>query len=56
MTILPSRIERVKQSPVNAFRWCLELDCGHDVWVTAKRRPQRTRIVCTRCQAKEELR
>ena len=32
---------QVKQSPLNPSRWMLVLECGHDTWVTAKRRPQR---------------
>lgn len=34
------RIIRVTQSPMNTAQWCIELECGHDVWVTAKRRPR----------------
>ena len=45
----PSRIESVKQSPLNPSRWCLQLDCGHDTWTTAKRRPTRQSIVCPHC-------
>lgn len=44
-----ARIETVKQSPLNALRWCLQLDCGHDQWVTAKSRPTRRTIRCSRC-------
>lgn len=44
-----SRIESVKQSPMNGQRWCLQLDCGHDEWVTAKKRPTRKTIRCSRC-------
>lgn len=48
----PSRIESVKQSPMNALRWCCQLDCGHDEWVTAKRRPTRKTIKCSKCADK----
>ena len=34
------RVSRIVQSPMNPLRWCYELECGHDVWVTMKRRPQ----------------
>jgi len=44
-----SRIESVKQGPLNPLRWCLQLDCGHDQWVTAKSRPTRQTIRCGRC-------
>jgi len=50
--VKPSRILAVKQSPMNALRWCLQLDCGHDQWVTAKRRPTRVSIKCDRCAEK----
>jgi len=47
-----SRVESVKQSPMNEGRWCLQLDCGHDEWVTAKRRPTRTTAPCSKCWMK----
>lgn len=47
-----ARIESVKQSPMNGQRWCLQLDCGHDEWVTAKRRPTRQTISCSKCVTK----
>lgn len=34
------RVVSAKQSPLNARRWCLGLECGHDVWVTRTVRPQ----------------
>lgn len=52
MKIPPSHIESVKVSPLNPHRWCCQLDCGHDEWVTAKRRPTRLTLVCSRCLAK----
>lgn len=36
----------VKQSPLNALRWCLALSCGHETWITSKRRPTRKRAEC----------
>lgn len=30
----------VTQSPMNPQRWLLILACGHEAWVTAKRRPK----------------
>ena len=46
-----SRIESIKQSPLNAMRWCCQLDCGHDQWITARRRPTRQHLVCYTCAA-----
>jgi len=48
-----ARIERVTQSPMNPVRWLLDLDCGHSVWVTAKRRPTRQQIDCGDCARKQ---
>jgi hypothetical protein len=47
--VFPSRIENVKQSPMNGKRWCCQLDCGHDEWITATRRPTRTTLRCGKC-------
>ena len=49
---MKSRVESVKQSPLNERRWCLQLDCGHDTWVTAKRRPTAKTARCPKCDAK----
>ncbi len=51
-TVAPSFIESVKQSPMNAGRWCLQLDCGHDEWVNAKKRPTRKFQRCSKCAMK----
>jgi hypothetical protein len=39
------------QSPMNARRWCCELSCGHEVWVTASRKPKR--VLCLTCATKK---
>ncbi len=49
MKIPHAKVEVVKQSPMNAIRWLLLLDCGHEEWVTAKRRPTRRTIRCSKC-------
>lgn len=43
------RVVSAKVSPLNAQRWSLALSCGHDVWVTAKRKPARKTMYCTTC-------
>ena len=48
-----SRIKSIKQSPLNPQQWCLDLACGHDVWVTAKQRPRAKKAKCPKCAAKE---
>lgn len=42
-------VQRVDQSPMNRYNWCLTLSCGHEVWVIAKRKPQRMKAACERC-------
>lgn len=42
-------VQRVTQSPLNPKQWCLDLQCGHHVWVTSKSRPQRMKATCTTC-------
>lgn len=49
-----SRIEAIRQSPMNPKQWCCQLDCGHDQWITAKSRPTRQTLRCDRCIAKAE--
>jgi hypothetical protein len=46
------QIVSIKQSPLNGSQWCCQLDCGHDQWVTAKRRPTRKTLKCSQCEAK----
>ena len=48
-----ARIDRVTQSPMNEQCWCLDLDCGHRIWVTAKRRLTRKQIGCNDCARKQ---
>lgn len=37
------RIVRIDRSPMNERVWVLQLDCGHDAYVTQKCRPSRDR-------------
>lgn len=39
-------VVRVTRSPMNPLRWCLQLECGHDIWVTAKTKPARKFEYC----------
>lgn len=32
-------VVRVDRSPINSKRWCLTLDCGHEIWKTSAKRP-----------------
>ncbi len=41
-----AQVLRVTQSPMNPKQWCLDLNCGHEVWVTAKSRPSRKTMKC----------
>lgn len=42
-------ITRKDRSPMNKKRWCLELECGHEVWVTGK--PRGKQAECEECSA-----
>ena len=48
------QILRIDQSPMNPKRWCLELACGHEAWITTVRRPTRKSAVCYDCRAPTE--
>jgi hypothetical protein len=50
MASIARKVTSVKQSPLNPKQWNLQLDCGHDVWTTAKRRPTKQTAPCERCQ------
>lgn len=40
---------RIDRSPMNAKRWTLSLSCGHEVWVTATKKPARKTAKCPTC-------
>ena len=42
-------VVKVTQSPLNALRWSLDFECGHELWITARRRPTRKTADCLRC-------
>lgn len=48
-------VKRITQSVLNPVRWCLDLECGHETWVTANRRPTRKTAKCERCILKARL-
>lgn len=37
---MKSKVVRANQSPLNKLQWLCELDCGHEQWVTSKRKPR----------------
>jgi hypothetical protein len=50
------KITGIAQSPMNATRWCLDLDCGHEKWFTfpnrsAAKKPKTA--WCERCAGTE---
>lgn len=48
--IHPKRtITRVDRSPMNAQRWCLTLECGHERWTTGKTKPKGKTAQCLEC-------
>ena len=44
-----AKVIRADRSPMNRKQWCLELDCGHEVWITATREPRKLTHECPRC-------
>ena len=42
-------VVRVDLSPMSPRRWVLTLACGHEVWVTASRKPGRETCKCETC-------
>jgi len=42
-------VKRVDQSPLNPRRWCVELACGHEVWVTSSKKPKAKTMICPEC-------
>lgn len=38
--VVMRRVVAATQSPVNEGRWLVEMECGHEKWVTAKKRPR----------------
>jgi hypothetical protein len=45
------RVLEATQSPMNARRWSLSLECGHQTWVTSMRRPIAKTSRCRSCGA-----
>jgi hypothetical protein len=52
---LATRVIAVHQSPMNAQRWCLTLQCGHELWVTATRKPKTQTVKCPQRHGDEKL-
>lgn len=47
---MKQKVKRADQSPMNAGRWCLELECGHELWVNSKRKPKTKEADCGLCE------
>jgi len=48
------KIIRITRSPLNPQRWCADLECGHEEWLTAKKKPTRQTIRCSRCNVTQQ--
>jgi hypothetical protein len=46
------RVLYTDQSPMNPVRWCLTLECKHEIWVTSKSKPMRLFANCPLCADK----
>ena len=50
---MKTTVVRSDQSPMNERRWCVELSCGHETWLTSARRPKVGKAVeCAVCAEK----
>lgn len=45
------RIERLPSLSHLTSVWCIELECGHKCWWTAKRKPTVKQLRCEKCEA-----
>jgi hypothetical protein len=43
-----AKVTAVHQSPMNPKQWLLQLECGHELWVTSTRRPKAKTAKCPR--------
>ncbi len=51
-SIPPRAITAVFKSPMNPKLWNVELECGHEKWLTRSRRPRYgLKVLCTKCKA-----
>lgn len=48
--LVEQRVKSVHKSPMNPKQWCLTLECGHEVWVTSKSKPERKIVACDACK------
>lgn len=44
-----AKVLRVDQSPMSRLQWCCLLACGHELWVTSKRKPASKTMKCSIC-------
>lgn len=42
---------RVTQSPLNKQQWSLDLECGHEQWITSATKPNKKTMHCRTCDA-----
>lgn len=42
-------VKSAKVSPLNPKQWNVSLECGHDIWVTTKRKPRMKSAYCIKC-------
>jgi len=43
------KVVKVTRSPMNPKRWSLDLECGHELWLTSDRKPSRKSALCPKC-------
>ena len=53
MSIQKRLVVRIDQSPMNPHRWCITLECGHEEWITSKKKPTTKTRRCLLCEKNE---
>jgi hypothetical protein len=43
------QVTRIDQSPMNPKQWCVQLSCGHDIYVTRAKKPKMKFHSCDKC-------
>lgn len=51
MTGMLKKIQRVDRSPMNPKVWCVQLECGHELWVYKKPRKDCPGLKCGKGEA-----
>lgn len=48
--VVIKNVVRIDRSPMNELVWCIQLECNHDVFRTAKKKPTVKQLRCEKCE------